>query len=584
MTNSRRNCPCFNAEGRFSIVQEGVTPPPWGQLFVLFILMTGSAACISFYQPFLKEMVVSFGYQEADAGFYVGFVAASFHLGRLISSYAWGYLSDRFGRRPTLLTSLLLVSLCTLAFGFSRSFGFASAVGLVTGLVNGVVIVGKAQIYDISDTSNQSYGIASLSLSWGLGSLIGPMLGGFLAKYRAVPTFPYLVPSIALSAIAGAILLLSCWLLKEPKRAGISIDLDEIEKPVATAAAAPLILVEAPTEGEDRLWRRWASAGGPLGESGGSPSAGKESRRQVENGDASAEAFRSLPSVQPRPARAAAHGGSVSRSVALLAAVSAENCLVLTAAEAPDAAAAEEAAKPADEKAAGRVGQPFLERMRASNLGRILLNCECIKVMTQYFLQSMCSVYLNTLVIVWIPTSSYYGGLGFSAQSLATLLSISAVSLFVFQPIVFPLLERRLGATRLFMHTLMLTLVCSATLPLAHYALHTPALVWTLCIALLCLLNQAILTSFSCTALMVNNSVPVELVGSMNGMSMAWSSLGRLLGPLLSGSLFAASIDSGLDYPLDFNLSFQLAGLLVILCALLGCRQSTRLNSKFSER
>uniref|UniRef100_A0A1I8JRY6 MFS domain-containing protein n=1 Tax=Macrostomum lignano TaxID=282301 RepID=A0A1I8JRY6_9PLAT len=434
--------------------------------------------------------------------------------------YAWGYLSDRFGRRPTLLTSLLLVSLCTLAFGFSRSFGFASAVGLVTGLVNGVVIVGKAQIYDISDTSNQSYGIASLSLSWGLGSLIGPMLGGFLAKYRAVPTFPYLVPSIALSAIAGAILLLSCWLLKEPKRAGISIDLDEIEKPVATAAAAPLILVEAPTEG-----RTGCGGAGP-----------QQAGRWASLADRQAPARRAVAKLktETRPlsvplsaqraaqaCRAAAHGGSVSRSVALLAAVSAENCLVLTAAEAPDAAAAEEAAKPADEKSRwqGRTA------VSGGECGPATWGGFC-STATQYFLQSMCSVYLNTLVIVWIPTSSYYGGLGFSAQSLATLLSISAVSLFVFQPIVFPLLERRLGATRLFMHTLMLTLVCSATLPLRtmlctrplpRSSMYTrtpaarPACWWTLCIALLCLLNQAILTSFSCTALMVNNSVRSSL-------------------------------------------------------------------------
>ena len=55
-----------------------------------------------------------------------------------------------------------------------------------SGLLNGNVPILKAYMGTITDSTNQAAGMSILALSWGLGSAVGPLLGGFLAEPAAV--------------------------------------------------------------------------------------------------------------------------------------------------------------------------------------------------------------------------------------------------------------------------------------------------------------------------------------------------------------------------------------------------------------
>lgn len=58
-------------------------------------------------------------------GFYAGYVASAFTLGRFLSGYLWGYVSDSVGRKPVILVGLTATAVLSLAFGLSTTYELA---------------------------------------------------------------------------------------------------------------------------------------------------------------------------------------------------------------------------------------------------------------------------------------------------------------------------------------------------------------------------------------------------------------------------------------------------------------------------
>jgi len=69
------------------------------------------------------EMMFKFG----CSGYYSSFLLGSFTLGRLFSSFAWGMIADRFGRKPVMLANVFATGVFAITFGLSRTFASALA-------------------------------------------------------------------------------------------------------------------------------------------------------------------------------------------------------------------------------------------------------------------------------------------------------------------------------------------------------------------------------------------------------------------------------------------------------------------------
>ncbi|KAJ3131443.1 hypothetical protein HK100_006347 [Physocladia obscura] len=122
-------------------------------------------------------MVRDFGLSnEKEVGFYVGFIASSFSLAQFMTSLLWGWVSDRVGRRPVLLTGLL-----------------GNAISLLIGILNGNVGIAKCVIGEVTDSTNQSFGFSLIGIMWSLGTILGPIIGGCLAY--PVETYPHIFPN-----------------------------------------------------------------------------------------------------------------------------------------------------------------------------------------------------------------------------------------------------------------------------------------------------------------------------------------------------------------------------------------------------
>ena len=166
------------------------------------------------------------GTTAQSAGGYSGFIASSFMVGRTLSSYAWGKWADTYGRKPILVTSLLLSAIMSVVFGMSSSFAWALTSRLCLGLVNGLVGNCKTIVSELArgNGSLEKQGMGLAMSMWGWGFLISPAISGFLsAPAKQYPNnawviqneefflqYPFILPNVfaAMMCITAATLLL----------------------------------------------------------------------------------------------------------------------------------------------------------------------------------------------------------------------------------------------------------------------------------------------------------------------------------------------------------------------------------------
>ena len=83
---------------------------------------------------------------SSQVGRYAGYLAGIYSIMQFISAPIWGWVSDRVGRRPTVLFGLLGTLVSTLMFGFAEHFTFAIIARALWGLLNGNLGVGTADL------------------------------------------------------------------------------------------------------------------------------------------------------------------------------------------------------------------------------------------------------------------------------------------------------------------------------------------------------------------------------------------------------------------------------------------------------
>ncbi|KAF9391701.1 hypothetical protein CPC16_004053, partial [Podila verticillata] len=106
---------------------------------------------------------------EDEIGFFCGLIASSFFFAQFCTSIFWGYMSDRYGRRPILLLGLIGSTIASLFFGLSKSLAWAIVSRSMCGLLNGNVGVAKSMLGEIADPSNQSQAFSIFGFAWGIG-------------------------------------------------------------------------------------------------------------------------------------------------------------------------------------------------------------------------------------------------------------------------------------------------------------------------------------------------------------------------------------------------------------------------------
>ncbi|KAK6433962.1 hypothetical protein LTR95_009851, partial [Oleoguttula sp. CCFEE 5521] len=146
-----------------------------------------------FYQ--LKSFTDANGNAPSDSTVarQAGMLAAAFTFAQFLTAIMWGRLADSemFGRKRVILIGLLGTCIGSLGFGFSKSFATAMFWRAVGGMLNGNMGVMRTMISEIvKEKKYQSRAFLLLPMTFNIGVIIGPLLGGLLAD--PVGSYPHL--------------------------------------------------------------------------------------------------------------------------------------------------------------------------------------------------------------------------------------------------------------------------------------------------------------------------------------------------------------------------------------------------------
>ncbi|CAA7031475.1 unnamed protein product [Microthlaspi erraticum] len=239
---------------------------PFADLCMVWIIVLCTALPISSLFPFLYFMIgdLDIAKTEEDIGFYAGFVGCSFMLGRTLTSAVWGIVADRYGRKPVILIGLASVVVFNTLFGLSLNFWMAIVTRFCLGSFNGLLSPIKAYAMEIFRDEYQSLALSAVSTSWGIGLIIGPAIGGYLAQpAKQYPSlfseesifgkFPYFLPCLAISAFALFVTIFSLWIPESLHNHKIDDD-DDADKVLSHDPESHKV---AKRDEKTSLWKNW---------------------------------------------------------------------------------------------------------------------------------------------------------------------------------------------------------------------------------------------------------------------------------------------------------------------------------------
>ncbi|XP_010909585.1 probable peptide/nitrate transporter At3g43790 isoform X7 [Elaeis guineensis] len=174
------NCPGCKQDRR----NEAHPGIPYKEFFYIWAVTLCSALPISSLFPFLYFMIrdLHISKREEDIGFYAGFVGSAFMFGRALTSVFWGMVADRYGRKPVIVISIVSVIVFNTLFGLSTSYVMAITTRSLLGFLCGLLGPIKAYASEVCRREHQALGLSLVTTSRGIGLIVGPAIGGFLAQ------------------------------------------------------------------------------------------------------------------------------------------------------------------------------------------------------------------------------------------------------------------------------------------------------------------------------------------------------------------------------------------------------------------
>ncbi|MEK9995375.1 MAG: MFS transporter [Halieaceae bacterium] len=170
----------------------------WLVFFVIVVDLIGFGIVI----PILPFLSPQLGGGTDD----IAFILATYSVAAAIVAPVWGRLSDRFGRRPILSFCLLGGAISHFVLAFADVLWMVYLSRAVAGMMAGGVPVATALIADASTPDQRSRAMGLIGRAFGIGLILGPVIGGVLARSENDFALPCLVAG-ALSALAGVMAL-----------------------------------------------------------------------------------------------------------------------------------------------------------------------------------------------------------------------------------------------------------------------------------------------------------------------------------------------------------------------------------------
>jgi DHA1 family multidrug resistance protein-like MFS transporter len=168
--------------------------------FVLFVVMLGYGIIIPIFPFYIESM--------GAGGTELGLLAASYAVMRLIFGPVWGGISDRVGRKPILLIGISGYVITMIWFGLATQLWMLFAARILAGMLSSATApTTMAYIGDSTQEDERGGGMGLLGAAGGIGTIIGPAAGGFLAQASLSMPF-FIAAGMALLSLILAVIFL----------------------------------------------------------------------------------------------------------------------------------------------------------------------------------------------------------------------------------------------------------------------------------------------------------------------------------------------------------------------------------------
>ncbi|GAA4516087.1 TCR/Tet family MFS transporter [Sphingobacterium thermophilum] len=155
-------------------------------LFFIFVTVVIDSIGLGIIIPVIPKLIQELIHGDLSAASqYGGWLVFVYAFAQFFFASVLGNLSDKYGRRPVLLFSLLGFGINYILMGIAPSIGWLFAGRLIAGITGASHTVAAAYIADISSPQKKAQNFGLLGAAFGLGFILGPVLGGILGQYSS---------------------------------------------------------------------------------------------------------------------------------------------------------------------------------------------------------------------------------------------------------------------------------------------------------------------------------------------------------------------------------------------------------------
>ena len=177
-------------------------------VYFIFITTVLDSMGIGIIMPVMPDLIQEVGhYNLSDAAKWGGWLTVVFAINQFLFAPTLGGLSDAYGRRPVLLISLLVMTIDYLVLVFAQSMWVLFVARIVGGITAATQSTASAYMADISADEDKAKNFGILGAAFGVGFILGPLLGGLLAEYGSRAPFLAAALSAFLNMLFGYFVL-----------------------------------------------------------------------------------------------------------------------------------------------------------------------------------------------------------------------------------------------------------------------------------------------------------------------------------------------------------------------------------------
>jgi len=214
-------------------------PATRSRLGVIFLTVLIDLIGFGIIMPILPMYAQRFGAQGIGYGALVFVFSAM----QFLATALLGRLSDRIGRRPILLTTMLFNAAGYILFAFAPSYAVLFLARVISGFASGNLSAAQAYVADITPPAERARGMGTIGAAFGIGFVLGPMIGGLADHYLGHVAPGLIAAGLSLINFLSASAILRESLATEHRTARPLLDFGHMGAALGREQLRPLMLV-----------------------------------------------------------------------------------------------------------------------------------------------------------------------------------------------------------------------------------------------------------------------------------------------------------------------------------------------------